>query len=449
MHKRNGHHRCALHRNATYLALVLMGLLLSACAQIPADIEQLIAVATAQPAAMEAVTVDATEPAATESAEMDAPTETATEVPAISATQSPTPVATAASAAELMLPTPTQEANTPAFVLPTPTPRATLVTTESESATATITSAVALTETSELTGSASVSDAVPVLVLPTATVRPLPAASETATPTPAAPMARVVNSINVRSGPGTTYPVIAVLSADARVEIVGRNATTDWLQVVYAQGGTGWLSAPLVEIEGDAASIGLVTEIPTPPPTATPAPATATPSAPAEVAPVEAATATPLPAAPTTGQSEFRVIDKRLWDVYENGGYLDGPSVTCGEKRQLVVTVLDAAGNRLNGVAVQAQYGAREIFYTGDGKGDGNVEFVLGGGQDVKVIRDNDGSEAISEMATGLATHPDGIAVDQLIQARYCSDAESCQRFIDAPGCFGHFSWTVTFQRNR
>lgn len=469
MGTQNGLRSGKLHRRLATLALVVTALFLTACTQIPADLEQLLAMATVAPTATVVAAEPANEPAndpsltvfATEGATSVTLTDTVTLAATLAATPAaidtatdtatvaPTPTETAISAPAFVLPTPTQEVEALVFVLPTPTPRVALVSTESASETMAISATFAISHSATLAATQITSNSLPGFVLPTATPRQVLAATAQITPALTIPMARVRNSINVRSGPGTNYPVIAGLEADARVEIVGRNATSDWLHVAYATGSTGWLSAPLVEVEGDATLIALVTDIPTPPPTATPAPATSTPSVPPVDAPADSATATSAPPAPATGQAEFRVIGKRLWDVYENGGYLDGPSVTCGEKRQLVVTVLDAAGNRLNGVAVQGQYGAREIFITGDGKGDGNVEFVLGGGQDVKVIRDNDGSEAISEMATGLATHPDGIDVEQLIQARYCTDAQSCQSFIDAPGCFGHFSWTVTFQRNR
>jgi hypothetical protein len=163
-----------------------------------------------------------------------------------------------------------------------------------------------------------------------------------------------------------------------------------------------------------------------------------TAEAPAEVAPQ-----------PAPGGPDFRVVEKRLWDVVENGGRLDGISVTCGEKRQLVVNVLDAAGNRLNGVAVQAIYGAQEIYVSGEqGKGDGVVEFVLGGGQALKVIRDADGREVSSEEVYGLSTKPWEIPYETLIGGRFCTDEASCKSFVDATGCYGHYSWTVTFQRS-
>ena len=100
------------------------------------------------------------------------------------------------------------------------------------------------------------------------------------------------------------------------------------------------------------------------------------------------------------------MVEKRLWDVYENGGSLSGPTVICGEKRQLVVSVLDANGSLINGVAVQEEFGAKEIQVTGaQGKGDGTAEFILGRGQDVKVVRDADGRDVTSDVARGMVTH--------------------------------------------
>jgi hypothetical protein len=110
--------------------------------------------------------------------------------------------------------------------------------------------------------------------------------------------------------------------------------------------------------------------------------------------------------------------------------------------------VLDANGSRLNGVAVQVQYGARELEVTGaQGKGDGVAEFVLGGGQDVRAVRDKNGAPATSDMATGLSTNAANIAHADLIAAGYCQDEESCRHFAENNGCLGHFSWNVTFQR--
>ena len=270
------------------------------------------------------------------------------------------------------------------------------------------------------------------------------------TPTPlAGPRAVAMAAINVRSGPGTAYPIVEDLQTGEEAEIVGKNPQADWWQVSSAGGQVGWVFGQLVSTTGDVGNVAVAANIPEPPPTPTPAPVAAAPAeqppaenpAPAEEAPAE------NPAPPADGP-DFVVIEKRLWDVYENGGSLNGPSVVCGEKRQLVVNVVDANGSRINGVAVQAEFGAKEIYVTGaQGKGDGVVEFVLGRGQDVRVIRDADGREVDSEVARGMSTEPAAIPYETLIAGQYCSDDASCKAFVDMPGCWGHYSWTVTFQR--
>ena len=79
------------------------------------------------------------------------------------------------------------------------------------------------------------------LKAPTAT--PIPP-EPTATPTPTAPALspeprpRVEGKVtayglNVRSGPGTAYPIVGGLSLDDVVELVGKNAAGDWLQIAY------------------------------------------------------------------------------------------------------------------------------------------------------------------------------------------------------------------------
>ncbi|MFN8467636.1 MAG: SH3 domain-containing protein [Caldilineaceae bacterium] len=246
-----------------------------------------------------------------------------------------------------------------------------------------------------------------------------------------AQLGTVNRSANLRAGPGTKYAVVGSAPAGTTVHIAGTNKAGDW----YHLSNGRWIAAFLVDRDGASAL-------------ASAAPATSANTA----APAATATATPVPAPSdpptTTSGNQFVVIERRLWDVYENGGTLDGPSVHCGEGRELHVNVLDANGSRLNGVAVQVQYGARETIVTGSqGKGDGVSEFVLGGGQDVKVVRDTDGSPVTSDVATGLSTNPNGIDQADLIAAGYCQDADSCHHFAINNGCLGHFSWNVTFQR--
>lgn len=275
----------------------------------------------------------------------------------------------------------------------------------------------------------------------------------TATPVPKA-MLQASNALNVRSGPGTAYPVIGAMNAADQAEIVAKSPQGDWWQVALPNGQIGWVFGALVQTSGELGLIAVASNIPEPPPTPTPAPvavvpdpppaeAPPAPEAPPAVAPPEAA-----PPPPPSGGPDFVVIEKRLWDVWETGGRLDGPSVRCGEKRELHVNVVDINGVRINGVAVQAEFGAREIYVTGNqGKGEGRVEFVLGEGQDVRVIRDADGREVDSEVARGMSTRPAAISYDDLRKGLYCTDDASCASFVGTAGCWGHFSWTVTFQR--
>lgn len=274
---------------------------------------------------------------------------------------------------------------------------------------------------------------------------PSPTSPPTAEPTPTAPPTAMPTSMpepevqaetpmNVRAGPGTEHPVVASLEAGGTAPIVGKNPPGDWWQIELGNGTTGWIYGPLVETNGNVGAVAVAAAIPTAPPaTATPIPQPTQPAAP---------TATPVPAGP-----DFRLVGQRLWGVEENGGFLSGNSVNCGEKQVLRVVVLDANGNRLNGVTVKGVY-RNELHVTGE-KGDGTAEFDMNvDGDDIVVARDVDGREVTSDRAKNNTAKTYNIPFDQLIQGRYCTDDASCQAFVDTHGCFGHFSWTVTFQRN-
>lgn len=280
--------------------------------------------------------------------------------------------------------------------------------------------------------------------LPTATAQPPTATAVTK------PQVQASNGLNVRSGPGTDYPIVGALNDGEAADIVAKSPAGDWWEVSLTTGGTGWVYGALVKTAGDTGTIAVASDIPPAPPTATPAPVAEVPTAaPAPAEQPTAAAAQPTAAPPPSSGNDFVLAEKRLWGVVENGGTVDaGGSVKCGLKRELHVIVLDANGNRLNGVAVQAIYGAQEIYVTGaQGKGDGQAEFVLGAGQGVKVIRDTDGRDVTSDVADGLITHSPDIPHADLIAAGYCHDDASCDAFNKSAGCWGHHSWTVTFKR--
>lgn len=272
----------------------------------------------------------------------------------------------------------------------------------------------------------------------TATPEPPPATSEpptseppTVTPTPEPQQPRVVtdSDVNLRGGPGKAYPVVGKLLAGQETKILGRNASGDWWQLAWPGGKQAWVAGTVVQVLGPIDTVAVAKNIPAPPVQPTRAPQ-----------PTAAPTAPPKPAGP-----DFQVTNIRLWGVQENGGFFDGPSLHCGEKRQLRVTVLDAAGNALNGVTVKSALTGEEQV-TGS-KGPGIVEYVLGGGQDLYIVRDADGHDVSSDTARGMSTDPHGIATEVLMGAGYCKDAADCDYLRQQWACKGHYSWDVTFRR--
>jgi uncharacterized protein YraI len=110
---------------------------------------------------------------------------------------------------------------------------------------------------------------------PTSTFAPTPAATPTRTPTPTPqnPIASAVNvNVNIRSGPGTDYPPIGVLSMGQSCPIIGRNGSATWWQIRCTNALTGWVSDSVVTVSGPRGNIPVVAIPPTPTPTNTPVP---------------------------------------------------------------------------------------------------------------------------------------------------------------------------------
>lgn len=68
------------------------------------------------------------------------------------------------------------------------------------------------------------------------------------------------SGINVRSGPGTNYPVVTTLAAGAVVQAQARNTAGDWLLVNLPDKGSVWVFANLVIADGDAAGLDVVAD---------------------------------------------------------------------------------------------------------------------------------------------------------------------------------------------
>ncbi len=111
--------------------------------------------------------------------------------------------------------------------------------------------------------------------LPAPTSTPTPAA----TSTPETPAVVVRANANIRSGPGTAYPIIGGTRAGDRLSVTGR--FSDWWRVAFA-GRTGWIWGALVAPNAAAGQVPEVVDFPPPPivevKATVEAPATSTPT---------------------------------------------------------------------------------------------------------------------------------------------------------------------------
>jgi len=260
------------------------------------------------------------------------------------------------------------------------------------------------------------------------------------TNTPESPKARAESALNVRRGPGLLYAIIGGLQPGDQLDIVAKNDSADWWQVSMPGDLLGWVYDPLVQTVGDVNSIAVASNVPPPP---TPAPVEAEPVAAAPAEP-EAEAPVAEESAPPSDKPHFTLVKKRLWDKAENGG--------CSGQHLLRIHVLDANGNRLNGVALNNHYPPYETIVTGSqGKGDGIIEYdITDDGPGFSVIKDNDGREATSDRAEGFTARSRNISADLLAGAGYCDGPglSSCDIFYESFGCNGHHSWEAEFRRN-
>jgi hypothetical protein len=130
---------------------------------------------------------------------------------------------------------------------------------------------------------------------PTPTITPMPpsatpTSTSTATPTPIPPtplpsLTVQAPALNVRSGPGSRYPVVGQINQGGQAEIIGQlnNDQGLWWQIRFpdALGGVGWVSGdPRFALANNAANVAQASPplLPTVPPTSAPSPtATVTP----------------------------------------------------------------------------------------------------------------------------------------------------------------------------
>ncbi len=165
-------------------------------------------------------------------------------------------------------------------------------------------------------------------VPPTATpLPPTPTPTPTLTPVPAPQVVASV-AVNVRSGPGTNYPVVGGLPPGVPVAVTGRNADSSWWQISTGS-GTGWVANSVVQVSA-AGGVPVVEAPPPPPPTATPVP-------------------------PTPERPRYQ---------YEPTGWFDDTNYGL---TRFLGTITDAAGNPVDGVYVEASCGAFRVLSNASG----------------------------------------------------------------------------------
>lgn len=87
----------------------------------------------------------------------------------------------------------------------------------------------------------------------------------TPTPKPNLPLITIKGTrVNIRSGPGTNYPIIQTLDQNDTAPATGFNTEQTWVQIELSGSTLGWVSADLVDID-NSDDIAIVTNIPSAP----------------------------------------------------------------------------------------------------------------------------------------------------------------------------------------
>lgn len=195
------------------------------------------------------------------------------------------------------------------------------------------------------------------------------------------------------------------------------------------------------------------TPLPTDTPTVTPVPPTDTPvptpvvepptDTPVPTPTLGPPTNTPAPTAtpePTKPAVDFVVAEAYLIPNPDYGG--------CPGAHSIYVTVVDAAGNPLDGVIVEDTGRVVPPKVSGE-KGPGKLEYDLWkNGFSLLVTKNQDGSPATSDVTPKLSSVDGDIPDEWLVQANYCKDLADCaQRKSTNQLCLGHYAYNVTFKR--
>jgi hypothetical protein len=172
------------------------------------------------------------------------------------------------------------------------------------------------------------------------------------------------------------------------------------------------------------------TEAPTATPTDTPEPPTPTP-APARPTNTPAPTNTPVP------QVDFKIKELRVLGEGENNG-----GTGQGGQMEIFITVLDAAGNPLNGAQIVNEEQQFPVNVTSGDKGPGKAQITMYAQLFRLKIASLNGQPVSSEVTTklGLKDMDPAPLIGKL--GDVCTTIENCPSWPQR-----HFSYVVTFQK--
>lgn len=310
----------------------------------------------------------------------------------------------------------------------------------------------------------------------------------TPTPVPGPQLQIIADAVNVRSGPGTEYALVGAAIQGARFEIVARTEQNDWWEICCIDNTTGWVFGALVEArntEGvaeaaelpplptslptvEAAPVALVDTEPneTGPPETTvsetgpDAPQEAEPVAlpvepqpepPAEPAPAAAPPGQPAPAPGTAGNfdpnAQYQIVHYHTRGYHDNNGGI----FHRGGQQLIFLTVLDAAGNGVDGVVVKNALADNLTVVTGD-KGPGKAEIKMDW-DPYKLYVAQDGSGPVTSHVSNQMNNPyphipDIVGIMGPVDLEYaiCPTAEDR---CDPPFYHAHWSYEIVFQKVR
>ncbi len=274
------------------------------------------------------------------------------------------------------------------------------------------------------------------------TSSPTPSPTPTLTPTPAAPVVQLpltsTTAINVRSGPGTAYPILGQLQPGQMAPVLSRNNDTSWWQISLADNTLGWVFGQLVTLSGSQEAIPIAAA-PPPPPTATAAPA---PPPQAQPAPQNEDLTSQSLRQKLNCTQDFCVTYQAMVPIWENGG--------CVGNHSIFITVLEGPppGRPVDGIVIGDTFNNVEVA-SGD-KGPGRTEITLWSNtMSVKVKRHVDGAPYTSQESYPFTSADELIPAEVLAANGYCDGSVEKCRWAQQHNqvCRGHYSYRVTFHK--